>query len=171
MTGGGETLHFSPILHLPHQHQCIAFVHLFHSLSPRQPPLTIQRPPVDQRRFRSAAVDDYIEAIYPRFKVSFDRFDLLIHDKHPSPPYLPTNLSIPLLILSTYLLHSLKILPIQSTYLHSPSFALITLPQQDEKIAVLFTNCFPNTLDTTIGQHNQTDTFVITGDIDAMWLR
>jgi len=38
----------------------------------------------------------------------------------------------------------------------------------------LFENCFPNTLDTTVtyGQKNgQPDTFIITGDIDAMWLR
>jgi meiotically up-regulated gene 157 (Mug157) protein len=38
----------------------------------------------------------------------------------------------------------------------------------------LFTNCFPNTLDTTVDfshKDNQPDTYVITGDIDAMWLR
>lgn len=38
----------------------------------------------------------------------------------------------------------------------------------------LFENCFPNTLDTTVFHttHNgRPDTYVITGDIDAMWLR
>ena len=44
----------------------------------------------------------------------------------------------------------------------------------DEKLSWMFENCFPNTLDTTVYfQLNETgpDTFVITGDIDAMWLR
>lgn len=44
----------------------------------------------------------------------------------------------------------------------------------DPKIAQLFENCFPNTLDTTVdfGEvDGRPDTFVITGDIDAMWLR
>ncbi len=38
----------------------------------------------------------------------------------------------------------------------------------------LFNNCFPNTLDTTVTytqQNGKPDTYVITGDIDAMWLR
>ncbi|MBG6235542.1 meiotically up-regulated gene 157 (Mug157) protein [Pedobacter sp. CAN_A7] len=38
----------------------------------------------------------------------------------------------------------------------------------------LFENCFPNTLDTTVyytEQNSKPDTYVITGDIDAMWLR
>jgi meiotically up-regulated gene 157 (Mug157) protein len=38
----------------------------------------------------------------------------------------------------------------------------------------LFENCFPNTLDTTVyytEQNGSPDTYVITGDIDAMWLR
>lgn len=38
----------------------------------------------------------------------------------------------------------------------------------------LFENCFPNTLDTTVTyslKNNRPDTYVITGDIDAMWLR
>ncbi|HEY8186261.1 MAG TPA: glycoside hydrolase family 125 protein [Pyrinomonadaceae bacterium] len=44
----------------------------------------------------------------------------------------------------------------------------------DPGIAWLFENCFPNTLDTTVtfAMHNRRpDTYVITGDINAMWLR
>src|SRR5438034_1284241 len=41
---------------------------------------------------------------------------------------------------------------------------------RDPELAWLFSNCFPNTLDTTITT-GKDDTFVITGDIDAMWLR
>ncbi len=44
----------------------------------------------------------------------------------------------------------------------------------DPTLAAMFARCFPNTLDTTVfpGTRNgQPDTFVITGDIDAMWLR
>ena len=44
------------------------------------------------------------------------------------------------------------------------------------KIAWMFENCYPNTLDTTIhfdedGNGGRGDTFVYTGDIPAMWLR
>jgi hypothetical protein len=44
----------------------------------------------------------------------------------------------------------------------------------DAELAWMFENCFPNTLDTTVrpGTHQgASDTFVITGDIPAMWLR
>jgi uncharacterized protein len=44
----------------------------------------------------------------------------------------------------------------------------------DPELAALFENCFPNTLDTTIRYEEHAsaaDTFVITGDIPAMWLR
>ena len=43
------------------------------------------------------------------------------------------------------------------------------------KLAWMFENCFPNTLDTTVhyrkGKDGKHDTFVYTGDIHAMWLR
>jgi uncharacterized protein len=44
----------------------------------------------------------------------------------------------------------------------------------NKEIAWMFENCFPNTLDTTVDFsmiHGKPDTYVITGDIDAMWLR
>jgi len=44
----------------------------------------------------------------------------------------------------------------------------------DEQLSWLFENCFPNTLDTTVDFEmldGKPDTYVITGDIDAMWLR
>jgi hypothetical protein len=55
---------------------------------------------------------------------------------------------------------------------------------KDDELALMFENCFPNTLDTTVNfrienglsrlgraKTGKTDTFVITGDINAMWLR
>ncbi len=49
--------------------------------------------------------------------------------------------------------------------------ALLTQP----KLRAMFVRCFPNTLDTTVKYgrtaDNDDDTFVITGDIHAMWLR
>lgn len=45
---------------------------------------------------------------------------------------------------------------------------------QNKELAWLFNNCFPNTLDTTVDfsvSNGRPDTYVITGDIDAMWLR
>jgi meiotically up-regulated gene 157 (Mug157) protein len=44
----------------------------------------------------------------------------------------------------------------------------------NKELAWLFENCFPNTLDTTVEYemvNGRPDTYVITGDIDAMWLR
>lgn len=44
----------------------------------------------------------------------------------------------------------------------------------DKELAWMFENCFPNTLDTTVKfyyKNNKPYTYVITGDIDAMWLR
>lgn len=45
---------------------------------------------------------------------------------------------------------------------------------KDKELGWLFNNCFPNTLDTTVTfsqKDGKPDTYVITGDIDAMWLR
>ena len=55
--------------------------------------------------------------------------------------------------------------------------AAITEFQQkvkNKELGWLFENCFPNTLDTTVDVEmidGKPDTYVITGDIDAMWLR
>ena len=45
---------------------------------------------------------------------------------------------------------------------------------KDPKLAWMFENCYPNTLDTTCEyklKDGRPDTFVLTGDIHAMWLR
>lgn len=45
---------------------------------------------------------------------------------------------------------------------------------KNPELTWLFENCFPNTLDTTVYYkevQSRPDTYVITGDIDAMWLR
>ena len=45
---------------------------------------------------------------------------------------------------------------------------------KNQELGWLFENCFPNTLDTTVDfetKNGRPDTYVITGDIDAMWLR
>ena len=44
----------------------------------------------------------------------------------------------------------------------------------NRELAWMFGNCFPNTLDTTVDfevADGKPDTYVITGDIDAMWQR
>jgi meiotically up-regulated gene 157 (Mug157) protein len=60
----------------------------------------------------------------------------------------------------------------------SPSVedAIATLQKRiaDPALRVLLENCLPNTLDTTVYPgtfDGHSDTFVVTGDIDAMWLR
>lgn len=51
----------------------------------------------------------------------------------------------------------------------------VTKQLKNPKLAWMFANCFPNTLDTTVhyrtGEDGKPDTFVYTGDIHAMWLR
>ena len=45
---------------------------------------------------------------------------------------------------------------------------------KDEYLASIFNRAFPNTLDTTVEHFHNTSkpqTFIITGDINAMWLR
>lgn len=44
-------------------------------------------------------------------------------------------------------------------------------PRLRPALGVLFENCYPNTLDTTVAHLDGDDGFVITGDIPAMWLR
>lgn len=45
------------------------------------------------------------------------------------------------------------------------------VPRLRPSLGVLFENCYPNTLDTTVAHLDAGDGFVITGDIPAMWLR
>ncbi len=52
--------------------------------------------------------------------------------------------------------------------------ARVTKKIGDPELAWLFANCYPNTLDTTVEvgmRGGRPDTFVLTGDIPAMWLR
>jgi meiotically up-regulated gene 157 (Mug157) protein len=52
--------------------------------------------------------------------------------------------------------------------------AEVTKLLKNPKLRWMFSNCFPNTLDTTVHyrvQDGEDDTFVYTGDIHAMWLR
>ena len=53
------------------------------------------------------------------------------------------------------------------------AIARITAEMADTQLARLFANALPNTLDTTVdfSDGSRPDTFVITGDIAAMWLR
>ena len=52
---------------------------------------------------------------------------------------------------------------------------VLKLIKGNPKLAWMFENCFPNTLDSTVhfrlDENGEDDTFVYTGDIHAMWLR
>ena len=43
--------------------------------------------------------------------------------------------------------------------------------KEDSQIAETFERCYTNTLDTTVKRLEDGSTYVITGDIPAMWLR
>lgn len=69
-------------------------------------------------------------------------------------------------------------LPVEARRFKSPAVEAVIKKTvkslKDPVLARLFENCYPNTLDTTIeiGEvDGKPDTFVITGDIEAMWLR
>ncbi len=69
-------------------------------------------------------------------------------------------------------------IPVSQRKFNSPAveqlIATIKKNTGNKELAWLFENCFPNTLDTTVDFeviNGKPDTFVITGDIDAMWLR
>lgn len=55
------------------------------------------------------------------------------------------------------------------------TIATVSARITDAKLRTLFANCYPNTLDTTVfhrdDEQGRPDTFVITGDIHALWLR
>lgn len=68
--------------------------------------------------------------------------------------------------------------PLANRHFSSPAveevIALMQKELKNKEVAWLFENCFPNTLDTTVDFemiNGKPDTYVITGDIDAMWLR
>ena len=52
---------------------------------------------------------------------------------------------------------------------------VMKLIKGNPRLAWMFENCFPNTLDSTVhyrlDENGEDDTFVYTGDIHAMWLR
>ncbi|CAN5246366.1 glycoside hydrolase family 125 protein [soil metagenome] len=69
-------------------------------------------------------------------------------------------------------------IPYEKRKFHSKAVeAAITefqLKVKNKELGWLFENCFPNTLDTTVDFEmvdGKPDTYVITGDIDAMWMR
>jgi hypothetical protein len=82
-----------------------------------------------------------------------------------------------LALISDTLFPTLRV-PEHKRKFNSPSVELLintlTGKMKNKELAWLFGNCFPNTLDTTVEYSTvdgKPDTYVITGDIDAMWLR
>jgi len=68
--------------------------------------------------------------------------------------------------------------PVHDRHFTSPAVeaAIAAMRQKigDPVLAAMFERCFPNTLDTTVYPgtfEGKPDTFVVTGDIDALWLR
>ena len=68
--------------------------------------------------------------------------------------------------------------PVEQRLFVSPAVEAQIVRVQDvltnPKLACMFENCFPNTLETTVHYrklNGKDDTFVYTGDIHAMWLR
>ena len=54
------------------------------------------------------------------------------------------------------------------------TIAMVKKAISSKELGWLFENCFPNTLDTTVyynEENGRPDTYIITGDIDAMWMR
>lgn len=61
-----------------------------------------------------------------------------------------------------------------SSQIVEETIAEVKKTMADKELAWMFENCFPNTLDTTVTYYEKEGkpfTYVITGDIDAMWLR
>jgi uncharacterized protein len=68
--------------------------------------------------------------------------------------------------------------PVEKRNFHSEAveafIAKVKADIADPETARTFENCFPNTIDTTVfysEENGVPDTYIITGDIDAMWLR
>ena len=89
-------------------------------------------------------------------------------------------LSVNLMIASAASAQSVPVArpPLEARKFHSDSVEKLIVEVKaaigDPALARMFENCFPNTLDTTVTSEvvdGVPDTYVITGDIDAMWLR
>jgi len=97
---------------------------------------------------------------------------ILATDRAPLAPLPPMSSSV-----SDSIRPSCRPLPARRTFVSPAIEARIAAVRShigNAELAWLFENCYPNTLDTTVTFENGpggADTFVITGDIPAMWLR
>lgn len=96
----------------------------------------------------------------------------------PTPPIFATQATQHIVPQDNTLLYPTKRPPVEKRLFRSEVIEarIQTVKQilQNPYLSWMFENCFPNTLDTTIqytNENGEDDTFVITGDIDAMWLR